>query len=192
VKALLDDPVRRPRPGGLGRGRHRDRRHARGMDHRRGPPRVSVRRRLGPSLANAGVAWAVFAAVLLLVIWALPLPPLPDRRDPRRPRLHRLRARSGGRPCASTRPRPRPRAKALALRGATPAQAAAPTQVEELERLAKLRSEELLTEDEYAAARRGGCCRAPAREPPAQSSSASPGGERPAPRRPGRASPPPR
>jgi hypothetical protein len=114
---------------------------------------VSVRRRLGPSLANAGVAWAVFAAILLLVIWALP--------------LHRfliaailvvlactgfeLARRQAVREYEAEGPAPPGEGPALPWR--TPAQATAPTQVEELERLAKLRSEELLTEDEYAAAK---------------------------------------
>jgi len=48
---------------------------------------------------------------------------------------------------------PAPPGEGPALPWRTPAQATAPTQVEELERLAKLRSEELLTEDEYAAAK---------------------------------------
>jgi hypothetical protein len=114
---------------------------------------VSVRRRLGPSLANAGVAWAVFGAVLLLVIWALP--------------LHRfliaailvvlactgfeLARRQAVREYEAEGPAPPREGPALPWR--TPAQAAAPTQVDELERLAKLRSEDLLTEDEYAAAK---------------------------------------
>ena len=114
---------------------------------------MSVRRRLGPSLANAGVAWAVFAAILLLVIWALP--------------LHRfliaailvvlactgfeLARRQAVREYEAEGPAPPGEGPALPWR--TPAQATAPTQVEELERLAKLRSEELLTEDEYAAAK---------------------------------------
>src|SRR4029079_1297136 len=96
---------------------------------------VSVRRRLGPSSPNAGVAWAVFAAVLLLVIWALP--------------LHRfliaailvvlactgfeLARRQPVREYEAEGPAPPGEAPALPWR--TPAQATAPTQVEELERL---------------------------------------------------------
>ena len=155
VKRVLDDPVRRSRrrrPGSssssgivatLGAWITGEGRRA-----------VSVRRRLGPSIANAGVAWAVFAAVLLLLIWALPLHRfliaaifvvLACSRLRARTEPGRARVRGRG-------PRAR-RPGALRSRGARGRPPAPEGSVEELERLAKLRSEELLTEDEYAAAK---------------------------------------
>ena len=74
-RRFLDDPLRRPRRGAHGSssvigvigGARRVDHRARARARRRRPER------LGPSLANAGLAWAVFAAVLLVVVWALPL-----------------------------------------------------------------------------------------------------------------------
>ena len=113
---------------------------------------VGARRWLGPWLANAGIAWAVYAAVLLIVVWALP--------------LHRFvttgilvvlgavgfevaRRQIVGEYEAEGSPE-RPPLAAPWGKGKAPA---SDSSVDELERLAKLRSEELLTEDEYAAAK---------------------------------------
>ena len=115
---------------------------------------VSVRRWLGPWIANTGVAWAVFAAVLLLVVWALPLHRFliaailvvlgaAGFEIARRQIVRRVRG--GG---------PAPGAPAISVPWRKPTQAPGDGgQVDELERLAKLRSEDLLTEDEYAAAK---------------------------------------
>ncbi len=114
---------------------------------------VAVRRRLGPWLANAGVAWAVYAAVLLVVVWALPLHRFVTTAilvvlgaigfEIARRQIVREHEAEGPAP-----PRDGP-----TIPWRKPAATAAPTQVEELERLAKLRSEDLLTDEEYAAAK---------------------------------------
>ena len=87
---------------------------------------VAARRWLGPWLANAGIAWAVYAAVLLIVVWALPLHRfvttailvvLGGRRVRGRPTPDRRRVRGGGpraapraaRRCRGGSPRRRPR-----------------------------------------------------------------------------------
>jgi hypothetical protein len=114
---------------------------------------VALRGWVAPWLRNTGLAWAVFAAVLLLVVWALP--------------LHRLvitvllvvlaclgfeiARRQVVREYEAEGPAPPGEGPTMPWRKTAPA--AAPTQVDELERLAKLRSEDLLTEDEYAAAK---------------------------------------
>ena len=111
----------------------------------------SVRRAAGPWLARPGLAWGVFAAVLLLVIWALPLHRLLVAaillvlasigfEIARRQTVAELEAEEFAPVPAS---KPPPWRKAVA----------APTQIEELERLARLRSEDLLTDEEYAAAK---------------------------------------
>jgi hypothetical protein len=114
---------------------------------------VAARRWVGPWLSRAGIAWAVFAAILLLVVWALP--------------LHRFLTtailvvlgalgfevfrRQVAREEAALGPdAPRP---SISLPSRKPSAAAAPTQVEELERLARLKADGLLTEEEYAAAK---------------------------------------
>ena len=114
---------------------------------------VAARRWLGPWLARPGLAWGVFAAVLVLVIWALPLQRFLTTailvvlacvgfEVARRQAVREYEAEGAD----AVRPQ-----LSLPFRGAAaPAQA---TQVEELERLARLRSEELLTEEEYAAAK---------------------------------------
>lgn len=113
---------------------------------------MSTRRWLGPWLANAGVAWAVYAVVLLLVVWALPLQRFSTTaillvlgavgfEIARRQAVREYEAEgSPERPPFAV---PWGKDKAPASNGG----------VDELERLAKLRSEDLLTEDEYAAAK---------------------------------------
>ena len=111
----------------------------------------ATRRAAAPWLERAGLAWGVFAAVLLLVIWALPLHRFlvalilivlasVGFEVARRQALREVEAEGpvepGARPALRWRSSP-----------------AAPSQVDELERLARLRSEELLSEDEYAAAK---------------------------------------
>jgi len=114
---------------------------------------VGTRRWLGPWLARPGLAWGVFAAVLVLVVWVLPLQRFLTAailivlacvgfEVARRQAVREYEAEGAD----AVRPQ-----LSLPFRGAAaPAQA---TQVEELERLARLRSEELLTEEEYAAAK---------------------------------------
>jgi hypothetical protein len=113
---------------------------------------VGARRWLGPWLARPGLAWAVFAAVLVLVIWALPLQSFLSTAIlvvlacigfelARRQAVAEHEAEGPD----AVRPQ-------LTVPFRRPPPAAAP-QVEELERLARLRSEELLTEEEYAAAK---------------------------------------
>ena len=114
---------------------------------------VAARRWLGPWLARPGLAWGVFAAVLLLVVWALPLQRFLTSlilvvlaavgfEVARRQAVAEYEAEG---PDAE-----RPQLSVPFRRPAAPAQA---TQVEELERLARLRSDDLLTEEEYAAAK---------------------------------------
>ena len=103
-------------------------------------------------MARTDVAWLVFAVLLVLVLWALP--------------LHRFvlyliltvlavagfevaRRQIVGEYEAEGSPE-RPPLAAPWGKGKAPA---SDSSVDELERLAKLRSEELLTEDEYAAAK---------------------------------------
>ncbi len=113
---------------------------------------VGTRRWLGPWLARPGLAWGVFAAVLLLVVWALPLQRFliaailivlacVGFEISRRQAVAEYEAEAPG--------EPRPQ---LTVPFRRPAPAAA-TQVEELERLARLRADELLTDEEYAAAK---------------------------------------
>jgi hypothetical protein len=113
---------------------------------------VSARRWLGPWMRNTGAAWAVFALVLLLVVWALPLHRLliaaifvvlgaAGFEIARRQIVREYEAEGS--------PERRPLAAPWGKEKPPPADAG----VDELERLAKLRSEELLTEDEYAAAK---------------------------------------
>jgi hypothetical protein len=114
---------------------------------------VAARRAVGPWLARTGAAWAVFAGALLLVIWALPLHRFLTtailvvlaavgfevfRRQVAAEQAAEGPAAPGTRP---TLPWPKPKAPA------------GPTEVEELERLARLRADDLLTEEEYAAAK---------------------------------------
>jgi len=113
---------------------------------------VSARRWLGPWMRSTGAAWAVFAVVLLLVVWALPLHRFVVTaifvvlgavgfEIARRQIVREYEAEgSPERPSLSA---PWGKEKPPAGEGG----------VDELERLAKLRSEDLLTEDEYAAAK---------------------------------------
>ena len=114
---------------------------------------VATRRWLGPWLARPGRAWGVFAAVLLLVVWALPLQRFLTTailvvlacvgfEIARRQAVAEYEAEG---PDAA-----RPQLSVPFRRSTAPAQA---TQVEELERLARLRSDDLLTEEEYVAAK---------------------------------------
>jgi hypothetical protein len=112
-----------------------------------------IRHTVGPWLARPALAWSVFAAVLLLVVWALP--------------LHRFFTAGILVVLAAigfelTR---RQVAEELAQEGAVAGLSipkpsipwrqapAGPSGVEELERLARLRADDLLTEEEYAAAK---------------------------------------
>jgi hypothetical protein len=114
---------------------------------------AGTRRWLGPWLARPGLAWGVFAAVLLLVIWALPLQRFliaailavlacAGFEVARRQAVAEYEAEGG----EAARPQ-------LSMPFRRPATTEQTTQVEELERLARLRSDQLLTEEEYAAAK---------------------------------------
>jgi hypothetical protein len=113
----------------------------------------SARRALGPLLGRTGLAWGVFALLLVLLVWALP--------------LHRflttailvvlaaagfeLMRRQVARE-AALEPASAPSLPSLPWQKG-PAPAPAPTQVEELERLARLKADGLLTDEEFAAAK---------------------------------------
>jgi plasmid stabilization system protein ParE len=112
-----------------------------------------VRQTAAPWLDHAAVAWAVFVVVLLLVVWALPL-----QRFLTAVILVILAAvgfelirRQVASEAVGVEPRG-PSSWSLPRPGHRKAPAA-PAQVDELERLAQLRRDELLTEDEYAAAK---------------------------------------
>lgn len=112
-----------------------------------------LRRRIGPWLARPGVAWAVFGAALLLVVWALPIHRFLTEVllivfaaigfELTRRQVAREIAEDGPAPAA---PIPRPRAPWQQA-------PAGPSGVEELERLARLRADGVLTEEEFAAAK---------------------------------------
>jgi hypothetical protein len=120
---------------------------------------VATRRWLGPWLRNTGIAWAVFAALLLLVVWALPLHrfvitvifvvlgavgfEIARRQIVREYEAEGSPARASLGPPWSRKDTSPP----------VPAPAAASSRVDELERLAKLRSDNLLSEEEYEAAK---------------------------------------
>ena len=114
---------------------------------------VAARRWFGPLMRNTGAAWVVYAAVLLVVVWALP--------------LHRfvvtailvvlgavgfeIARRQIVREYEAEGAQER---QPLSLPWTREKAAPAPeTEVDELERLARLRSEGLLTDEEYAAAK---------------------------------------
>jgi hypothetical protein len=112
-----------------------------------------IRHTVGPWLARPALAWSVFAAVLLLVVWALPLERFLTAGilvvlaalgfEITRRQVAQELAEEGPMPGLSI-PRPSmPRRQAPA----------GPSEVEELERLARLRADDLLTEEEYAAAK---------------------------------------
>ncbi len=111
----------------------------------------AVRRAAGPWLARADVAWIVFGSLLLLVVWALPL-----QRFVTAVVLIVLAAagfeltrRQVAREAAAEGPPGPLRVPTFSRR----TQPLAPSQIDELERLARLRADDLLTEDEYAAAK---------------------------------------
>ncbi len=111
------------------------------------------RHTVGPWLARPAPAWGVFSAVLLVVVWALPLQRFltalilivvaaigfeATRRQVAQEMVEEgpVEGVSVPKPHMPWRPSP-----------------AGPSNVEELERLAKLRADDLLTEDEYSAAK---------------------------------------
>ena len=111
----------------------------------------ATRRAAGPWLQRTGLAWGVFAGALLLVIWALPLHRFlvavilivlasVGFEVARRQAVREYAAEGPGEPRGPP-----------SLPWTKPA--AAPSEVDDLERLARLRSEELLSEEEYAAAK---------------------------------------
>jgi hypothetical protein len=115
---------------------------------------VAARRWFGPWLRNTGAAWAVYAALLLLVVWALPLQRFlitailvvlgaVGFEVARRQIVREYEAEGSPE---------HPRLSAPWSREKAPATAPA-SGVDELERLAQLRSQDLLSEDEYAAAK---------------------------------------
>ena len=114
---------------------------------------VATRRAVSPWLERTGWAWGVFAGLLLLVIWALPLHRFVVTAilvvlaavgfEVFRRQALAEQAAEGPRASGSGPTIPWPRSK-----GPT-----GPTDAEELERLARLRADDLLTEEEYAAAK---------------------------------------
>jgi hypothetical protein len=112
-----------------------------------------IRHTVGPYLARPALAWAVFAAVLLLVVWALPLQRFLTAAilvvlaaigfEATRRQVAQELAEEGPVEGISM---PKP---SIPWRQAP----AGPSGVEELERLARLRADDLLTEEEYAAAK---------------------------------------
>jgi hypothetical protein len=114
---------------------------------------VATRRWLGPWLRNTGVAWAAFAAVLLLLLWVLPLHRFvvtlifvvlgaAGFEIARRQIVREYEAEGSPERARPALPWSREEAPSAPQAG-----------VDELERLARLRSEELLTEEEYMAAK---------------------------------------
>ncbi len=119
---------------------------------------AATRRALGPWLARTGLAWAIFAALLLLVVWALPLHRFLTTAilvvlscvgfEISRRQVVAEQAAAGPPPPLELPTLPWRKPKPQASTAAAPT-----TQVEELERLARLRSDDLLTEEEYATAK---------------------------------------
>ena len=114
---------------------------------------VAARRWFGPWMRNTGAAWAVYAALLLIVVWALPLHRFVVTailvvlgavgfEIARRQIVREYEAEGAPERPHLTMPWAGEKAPAVPEAG-----------VDELERLARLRSEELLTEEEYAAAK---------------------------------------
>ena len=104
-------------------------------------------------MRNTGAAWGVYAAVLLVVVWALPLHRFVTTailvvlgavgfEIARRQIVREYEAEGSPERARPALPWSREKAPAAPQAG-----------VDELERLARLRSEELLTEEEYAAAK---------------------------------------
>jgi hypothetical protein len=112
-----------------------------------------IRHTIGPWLARPGLAWAVFAAVLLLVVWALPLQRFLTAAilvvlaaigfEATRRQVAQEIVEEGSAGGLSI---PKP---SIPWRQAP----AGTSGVDELERLARLRADDLLTEEEYAAAK---------------------------------------
>ena len=113
----------------------------------------SIRRTVGPWLVRPALAWAVFSAVLLLVVWALPLHRFLTAailvvlaaigfEATRRQVAQELAEEGPGGGISIPKPSVPWRAAPAGSGG-----------VEELERLARLRADDLLTEEEYAAAK---------------------------------------
>ena len=113
---------------------------------------VGARRWLGPWLERADLAWAGFAVLLIAVVWALPLHRFVTTAvlvvlgaagfEIARRQIVREYEEEGAAPPGARLEVPWRRA---------PAPVAGPA--EELERLARLRADDLLTEEEYAAAK---------------------------------------
>jgi hypothetical protein len=112
----------------------------------------SARRWLAPWMARTDAAWIVFAVLLVLVLWALPLHrfvlylilgvlAVAGFEVARRQIVAEYEAEGS------------PERPPLAAPWGNEKAPASDSSVDELERLAKLRSEELLTEDEYMAAK---------------------------------------
>jgi hypothetical protein len=117
---------------------------------------VAARRWFGPWLERPGLAWAGFAVLLLAVLWALPVAQFRTTAiiivlgcvgfELLRRQIAR-EVEAEGPPAERARPE-------LPWRRPAPAAAAAPpSEVDELERLARLRADDLLTEEEYASAK---------------------------------------
>ncbi len=115
---------------------------------------VAARRWLGPWLANAGAAWAVYAALLLLLVWVLPLHRFVVTvifvvlgavgfEVARRQIVREYEAEGSPEHARPRLPWSRESAPAAESQGS----------VAELERLARLRADDLLTDEEYAAAK---------------------------------------
>ena len=124
------------------------------MDHREGRTGATrFRHTVGPWLARPALAWGVFSAVLLLVVWVLPL-----QRFLTAAILVVLAAigfEATRRQVAQEMAEEGPAAGVTLAKPHMPWRAApaGPSNVEELERLAKLRADDLLTDDEYSAAK---------------------------------------
>jgi hypothetical protein len=113
-----------------------------------------VRDTVGPWLGHTAMAWGIFTVVLLLLVWALPLQ-----------RFltglifvilaavgFELIRRQVAREAAEEASTPRPFARPSLPWSRTPA-SASPSPAEELERLARLRADDLITDEEYATAK---------------------------------------
>jgi len=119
----------------------------------KGARATRFRHTIGPSLARPALAWAVFSAALLLVVWALPLHRFLTAAilvvlaalgfEATRRQVAQELADEGPQEGLSL---PKP---SMPWRPAP----TGPSGVEELERLARLRADDLLTEEEYAAAK---------------------------------------
>jgi hypothetical protein len=120
-----------------------------------------VRATVAPWLSHAAVAWAVFAIALLLVVWALPLQRfltaviLVILATAGFELIRRQVAAEAGETGAQ-----RASGWSLPRLPQHRSEPSPPAQVDELERLARLRADDLLTEEEYAAAKASTLARA--------------------------------